>query len=520
MGAPIRSSNEIDSIINRGQHSIADLGHELVNAAKLGKDSNDPVQREKIYRLILLRAALQNLLTPDGVIKNFYLDSANEIPKNKVLDVIAKLAKSFDGTSIPFLGQKRIPLYFFPSSSGLSSSGGASGGPASPGGITFQNTSVDSPGEVVDSFNASDSEFAFYIYSVRGSNSGEGNRTGILILSWRGTDVKIAGDIKTEDTGSGLNTDGVTFSAAVNAGLLELTCNVPTDNWVVKGTRILFQNISFQNPLGPLPTGGTTGQLLVKSTDEDYETEWTDNITVIGIRVASQGSNNPYAVFVNSVAGTGNGLIGWDIVGGSLISGSLAGAFIFGTPSAKPIQFGTNNAIRLTIDENGDITARKSIKLGVGLLSSSSARVGGVVYSSVTSIGNSGVSDTTLYSYTVDSYALPNNGDTLEIFACGINASPGSNFVRIKIGGVTRGEIIISPATDNTWMMRGKLVRTSSSDCLFTYEARGGIINTIQISTAIGPTQSASTTISVTAQGAASNEIIGKHVQITYQPTI
>jgi hypothetical protein len=270
MGAPIRSAEEITQIINRGQHAIASLGLEIVQDAKRGADNNDPDWRWKQMRLILLRSFYQNILTVDGTINNYY--QANEKPKNNILTGILKLSGIYNGPAIPLLTGGNLPMYFFPSSSGVST-GGNSGGAATPGGITFEALDVDAPGEVVDRIEANGSNYAFYIVNVYGNGSGEGSKGAVLLVTWRGASAPVVTEYGGADVGG--TTAGVTFSAALVSGFIELTANVPSDNWTIRGTRISFQNISFQNPLGPMPTGGTTGQYLRKSSNADYQTEWS-----------------------------------------------------------------------------------------------------------------------------------------------------------------------------------------------------------------------------------------------------
>lgn len=272
MGAPIRSAEEITQIINRGQHAIASLGLEIVQEAKRGADNNDPDWRWKQMRLILLRSFYQNILTVDGTINNFYAASLNEKAENNILTGILKLSGIYSGPAIPKLTGDNLPMYFFPSSSGVST-GGNSGGAATPGGITFEALDVDAPGEVVDRIEANGSNYAFYIVNVYGNGGGEGSKGAVLLVTWRGASTPVVTEYGGADVGG--TTAGVTFSAALVSGFIELTANVPTDNWTIRGTRISFQNISFQNPLGPMPAGGTIGQYLRKSSNLDYATEWS-----------------------------------------------------------------------------------------------------------------------------------------------------------------------------------------------------------------------------------------------------
>lgn len=244
MNPPIRSSTEINLIINKGNNAIADLGNDIIEDAKRGLQLDDTDFRDKVYQLILLRAYLKNLVNKeDGLIKAYYLASANEKRLNILLDGVVALSKAFDGPGIPLIRGKRIPLYFFPSDSGQTSGGG--GSPAQPGGVTFQNLDVDAPGEVVDTIDASASEYAYYIIDVRGNGAGEGSRLDIIAVKWRGSNAPVLAEYRGADVGG--STAGVTFSAALVGGFIQLTANVPTDNWVIRGTRISFENITFQN---------------------------------------------------------------------------------------------------------------------------------------------------------------------------------------------------------------------------------------------------------------------------------
>lgn len=338
MGAPIRSSEEITTIINKGQHAIADLGLEIAREAKRGEDNTNPDFRLLVMRLVLLRAFYQNILTVDGTINNFYSAALNEKAENNILTGILKLSGIYGGPAIPKLTGDNLPVYFFPSSSGVSS-GGTSGGVASPGGITFENLDVDAPGEVVDSIVASTSNYAFYIVNVYCNGVGEGSKGAVLLVTWRGASAPVVTEYGGADVGG--TTAGVTFSAALVSGLIELTANVPTDNWTIRGTRISFQNISFQNPLGPMPPGGLLNQLLRKSSNLDYQTEWftllwqhitdvTASLTeinrVTGVTSPIQTQiNNLTSALANYLLLTGGNLSGALGLGGNKITNLGAG---------------------------------------------------------------------------------------------------------------------------------------------------------------------------------------------------
>lgn len=291
MAAPIRSSVEIAAILNKGKNAIGDIGHDIIGDAKRGLEFDTLEFRDKAYRLIFLRAFIKNIVDPTtGEINAYYSASTNEKKLNIMLDAIVQLCGTLGGpNSIPLIQGTRVPVVFYPSTSGTSSGGGGSGGSATPGGVTFQNLDVDAPGEVVDSWDASANNFAFYLVEAIGSGGGEGSGFFIVGVNVRGSSDPVI----TEYHGSGVggSITGVSFSAALNGGMLEFTCNVPSDNWVVRGTRIQFQNISFLNTQGPLPTGGTVGQYLRKSSSTDYDAAWAailmSEVTGLSAAIAS-----------------------------------------------------------------------------------------------------------------------------------------------------------------------------------------------------------------------------------------
>src|SRR6185436_10050168 len=163
--APIRTAQEVSTILNKSQHALADLGWEIVNEEKQGITVQNVYHRDKIYQLLLLDVMLKNILDENGNVTQYYQASANEEKFNNILSGLLDLSKDFDGPAIPMLLARNSTLVFYPSTQ--SSTGVPSGGPATPGGTTFQNLSVNDPGATIDSFSANQSQFVFYIVSVR-----------------------------------------------------------------------------------------------------------------------------------------------------------------------------------------------------------------------------------------------------------------------------------------------------------------------------------------------------------------
>lgn len=336
MSAPIRSAEAVQTIINKGQHAIADYGLEIVRDAKNGVDNSDPLFRQKILKLVLIRMFLQNILNDDGELTNYYDDSANEKKLNNILTGILKLSGLSGGSAIPKLTGINIPLVYYPSSNSYTSVNSE----ATPGGITFENTNVDAPGEIVDTIDASTSNYAFYIMNVIGTGPGEGTRSCTLLVTWRGNNTPTIAEYAGADVGG--STVGVTFSAAYNAGFIEITANVPTDNWIIRGSRISFYNISFQN----LPPNGISGNInyLSKFLTETSigNSQVFDNGTNVGVGTSIPAGKLDVAVDNSSQTDGNTPFYSNSFNNGGLRTGNAGYATIFGYQNSNDTVTGSN----------------------------------------------------------------------------------------------------------------------------------------------------------------------------------
>lgn len=230
MSFPIRSQSEINLIINRGQLTIGDLGLDLVREEKQGLDSTNKSHRDKMYRLILLDIYFESILQDDGTLNKYYLDPLYEKQLNLMLDAIVKLSGIYAGPAIPFLSTINIPLLF------ISQGGGSAPVPSLSFLTEFDNTDVDSPSETVDSFTATNGNFAMWAYSVKGSNPGEGSRSGLVIAIWQNSTIGWAEPFQSPDV-VGI-TSPIAFSVTLTAGVVALLATTSTNNWKVRGLRL------------------------------------------------------------------------------------------------------------------------------------------------------------------------------------------------------------------------------------------------------------------------------------------
>jgi hypothetical protein len=479
---PIRSQTEIDQILNRANHTIADLGLEIINDANQGIDISDVDYKNKVYRIVLLRAYLKNIIDPTTAEPKLYYsdDLDNEKKYNILLDAVVELSGVFNGPGIPLIRGRRMPIYFFPSTSGASTGGSSnSGGPATPGGITFQNTSVDDPGEVVDRLDASSSEYAFYIVNVRGTGVGEGSRLDILGVNWRGSADPVITNYRGNDIGG--STTGVTFSAALVSGAIELTCNVPSNGWIVRGTRISFETISFQNALGPLPTGGTVGQYLRKTTSTDFEAAFANiAISEVALLVAALAEK---IARDGSIAMTGNLALGGNKITG-LAAAIAAGEAVRYEQLPRTLSVQTNNA------------------------------------------GTTGPGEDDLHSYNVPANTLSVDGNCIRFTIYGTTSL---NFpdkqIRVRFGNQIIFNSGTLPYAGNNWVINGEITRISATGCAAVTTFHTNYINDDADVGITGSTVSIicanANVLKVTGEasiGATTNDIVSSFFKAVFEP--
>lgn len=99
-------------------------------------------------------------------------------------------------------------------------------------GVTFQNSDIDQPSEIVDTIPVTDDYGAVWFYTLR---NGSNQRSGVFQASWLQDGSSI---VYQEDSTSDIGvTTGVTLSATYSAGNIRLVVSTTSDNWIISGTR-------------------------------------------------------------------------------------------------------------------------------------------------------------------------------------------------------------------------------------------------------------------------------------------
>jgi hypothetical protein len=235
----------------------------------------------------------------------------------------------------------------------------------------------------------------------------------------------------------------------------------------------------------------------------------------------------------------------YNIVGTGTISGATDGVFRFknvaGTDGVGSIVLGGENVGAARLKANGTEWQFKTgndasygsgragaFSINTGTTSKVS-RVGGKIKEYFTDAGNTGTSETDLYTYTTEAGLLANNGETITGNYAGEFVTSGGTAtrqVKLYFGGTAffdSGALTVSEATD--WSLRYTLIRVSST--AVRYEVTflsGGLSSLIPPSGGeiTGLTLSNTNILKITGTaagvGAATNDITAKLGSIFWWP--
>jgi len=187
--APIRTTEEINTIINNARIALASLGEDIINEELAGIDDTNVLHRDKKYRLLLIDIYLGTILDKSGNILNYFQASANTIKFNKILTGLLNLA-NMSGPAIPLLLQRTSSLQFLPT--GLTVGGDLSGNLPNPHVVGINGTLLSGLGTGLLKLNAGVPSIATsgtdYAPATSGSSILKGNGAGGFSNASAGTD--------------------------------------------------------------------------------------------------------------------------------------------------------------------------------------------------------------------------------------------------------------------------------------------------------------------------------------------
>jgi hypothetical protein len=149
--------------------------------------------------------------------------------REKIWYALIDIAEINDFPIAPLLEQRDLPNII---TGGGTGPAGADGQDA---GTTFNNSDVDTPSEIVDSFATSLANGCRWEYTIIDS-TGLLLRKGSLMAGWTsGGTIEFGGEVTVEIG----DTSAIVLSAQITSGSVELKATVASNNWIVKGKRYL-----------------------------------------------------------------------------------------------------------------------------------------------------------------------------------------------------------------------------------------------------------------------------------------
>ncbi len=188
----------------------------------------------------------------------------------------------------------------------------------------------------------------------------------------------------------------------------------------------------------------------------------------------------------------------------TMIAASTGG--IVGTATAHSLLLATSNTVVASVSTAGQL----AIKAGTS--SGQEAAVGGVMYVTTSSAGNTGAGEDDLASYSVPADTLAVTNDFLDFEASGTaanNVNVKTLRVRFGSGAVTQVfSLALTTSSSHQWALRGRIYRTGAA----TQKSHCSLVSNFQfmsnVVTTLDHTLSGAATLKVTGEGVSNNDIV------------
>lgn len=251
--------------------------------------------------------------------------------------------------------------------------------------------------------------------------------------------------------------------------------------------------------LGRAATSTATNQFVVGGSGAAISTIYVGN----GVTNAS-----PQALTFNVTGGTGTNIAGanFTLAGGISTGNASGGSLLFQTSSSGASGTGSNSlTTRLTINATGNCLVAMGTSTGT-------APIGGVANINVTAVGNVGVGEDDLISYTLPANALSSDGKAVRVRAWGTAANnANAKTVKLYFGATAILTTSLTVSVADSWWVEGLVIRTGSStqDTVARLEETGSNTMDMEVSTA-AITDTATIVIKLTGEATSNNDIVNE----------
>lgn len=159
-------------------------------------------------------------------------------------------------------------------------------------------------------------------------------------------------------------------------------------------------------------------------------------------------------------------------------------------------------------------------RVDAGGASSLKAKVGGVIYSSTTSVGNVGAGEDTLYSQAIAASVLGTDGDVIRIEAFGsISSNANNKVLRFKWDGSTFYTSPTATTSGNSWSLILYIARRGATSQTINgrFDARDVALGATIAGTGTA-TLSGAVTFAITGEATTNNDVTVEQVRIYWEP--
>lgn len=297
-------------------------------------------------------------------------------------------------------------------------------------------------------------------------------------------------------------------------GKLELSDQAETNVGVNDTTAVTPLKAKVKNRLSSAPVVNT---LLAQTDDQKVIFSNSAAAVVYTFPVLEAGT---YLTIVQ----VNNGNITWAASGTAFVGNvtalpggvlGLAVTFYYRTTTSILVIAGNITSL-ISLAINGTLAIRAGESAGV------IAKVGGVIFTDITTIGNILTGDDTLFTYSVPALTLRTDKDTLRATCAGTFAATGNNKrLRVKFGATAifdSGALAIVALT--SWVLEIEITRTGSSaeKCNVKLTTSSSVLPAMASYALAVENTSFAIALAVTAEATATNDIVGEMFKVEWLP--
>jgi hypothetical protein len=215
---------------------------------------------------------------------------------------------------------------------------------------------------------------------------------------------------------------------------------------------------------------------------------------LIGYALEFQSTTNGILSIQNIIFGTGNTETGTNISSGSIGIGVIS-------PTRK-------------------FEVAGSVAIKAGISTGQIARVGGVLHTNITTTGNVGTGEDTLFTYTIPASVLATDKDTIRATFTGTFAATANDKrIRVKFGATTIVDTTDASTQAGNWRAEVEIVRTGAT----TQKCSGFFVSSIGTNNptyyvAAAETLSGTVALVVTAEATATDDAVFQMGKVRWEP--